>query len=164
MLTMQDVRDIEVSDDNILLGTILDEHGITVKQLAMLTGRAASTVYRYCSGEATIPSIVWRVLFKKTQDTRIIALVTGDMPLIFVPLRTNGIKLDADALAKMLDVRQKQIKCEQYVLNILADGKVDKSDRAMIERYKKEFPEMIGSQSAVFQAITGHYDIINCKG
>ena len=160
---MKDAKDTEVSDDNILLSSIIDEHGITVKQLAMQTGRAASTVYRYLSGEATIPSIVWRVLFKKTQDARIVPLVTGDVPLILVPLRPMCAKLDADAMGKMLEVRKNQIKCEQYVLNIMADGKVDESDRNIIDKYKKDFPEMVISQAQVFQAITHHYDTVGAR-
>jgi len=157
---MMSEKDREVSDDNILLQRVIEDHGIPAKQLAMLTGRAASTVYKYLAGGLAIPSIVWRQLYQKTQDPRIVQLITGDVMVAIVPLSPGVMKIDAATLGKLIEARKKQLECEGYVLRILEDGKVDESDRQVVRKYKKGFMEMVVSQSQIFQAITGQYDSI----
>ena len=151
-------RDVEVSDDHILLSEILDEYEVTVKRLAMLTGRAASTIYKYASGDATIPSVIWRVLYKLTGDTRITELITGDVGVMVVKLLADGEIECAATIKRLLATRCEQIKCEKIILDILADGKIDYTDRADIQRYKKAFPAMITAQSQIYEAITGKFD------
>ena len=151
-------ENIDVSDDHILLADVMDDHNITVKRLAMEAGRGVSTVYKYCSGEATIPSVIWRVLYRLTRDGRIIKLMTGDVACMVVPVPDGRIKLDTENLQKLLKTRQMQIDCESHVLNIMADGVVSRADRKTIEQYKKDFPELIGSLFQTFQSITGAYD------
>ena len=162
--TKRHIEDYDVSDDNFLLGDILEEHDITVKQLAMATGRAAPTVYRYCSGESTIPSIVWRVLYKKTGDPRIVKLITGDVPVIEVPLLPVGKKAgdDTATFGQLINNRRKEIEFERRILNILEDGRVDKLDSKDIAELKKIFPGMIEGASRIFQAITNEYDLAVC--
>lgn len=75
-----------MSDDHILLIKVLERHDITVKQLSTWTGYAGITIYKYRDGSKTIPSIIWRVLYKQTRDPRIIELLTGDLPIIVTPL------------------------------------------------------------------------------
>lgn len=154
-----ELKDVDVSDDYLILSAVLDEYGITVKQLASLTGRAGSTIYKYLAGEATIPSVVWRAVYAKTRDYRILQLIIGDMAIAVVA--TDDIP-DAEDQAASLDMllteRQAQLQCEQLVLNILADGKVDRSDRAMIEEYKLKHPRMIETQHRLFQAIMNTYN------
>jgi hypothetical protein len=74
----------DMNDDHLLLDRILEDHGITVKQLCLSTLRSSACVYRYLSGEATIPIIVWRVLYDKTEDIRILILVAGDRKVLAV--------------------------------------------------------------------------------
>lgn len=149
-------RDIEVSDDHILLQNILHEHEVTVKQVAMLTGRAMSTIYKYCSGESTTPSVVWRALYKLTRDERIAGLITGDVPLMMVALAETGKGTAAD-LGRLIEARQGEIDFEKRVLKILADGEINEKDRADIAKLETEFPKMITSLSRIFQAITNKY-------
>ncbi len=156
-MSRKDDRDIEVSDDHILLSNILADHEVTVKQVAMLTGRAMSTIYKYCSGESTIPSVVWRVLYKLTRDERITGLITGDVPVMMVALAKTGKGTAAD-LGRMIEARQEEIDFEKRVLKILADGEVNEKDRADIAKLKTEFPKMITSLSRIFQAITDKYN------
>ncbi|HIJ67255.1 MAG TPA: hypothetical protein HPP51_03100 [Planctomycetes bacterium] len=150
-------KDCEVSDDNIMLGRICDEHNITAKKLSLMTGRAASTVYKYLAGEATIPSVVWRSVFKLTSDQRIFELITGDEPVCCVQLPTSPAKLDLPTLDSLIRMRQKQLSCEKFVLKILEDSKITSADRKAIEDYKVKFPEMVAAQSQVFEAITKRF-------
>jgi hypothetical protein len=147
-------RDIEVSDDNLTMSAAIEDAGIAVKQLAMLTGRSAAQVYRYLSGEATIPSIVWRVIYSRTRDYRILQLITGDMPVLSVPFEapSDDLKCSIETLIRM---RRAQIAVEQDMLNIFADGKIDGGDRQAIERFRKEFPRMLGLQSRIYAMIAG---------
>ena len=144
---------IQVSDDNILLQQILERHGFCAKQLASWTGRAASTIYKYLSGELTIPSIIWRAIFERTFDTQIFRLFAGEMVCIFAPLDKLTLQPDAASLKRLLDMRRKQINCEEYILQILIDGKVDASDTTAIANFKLAFPDMISAQAQIYQAI-----------
>ena len=146
----------DMSDDYMLLRDIL-EHSqtVNVKRLALETGLGESTLYRYWLGGATIPSIVWRTLWRLTGDHRILALITGGTPTVVVRLQNGEVKLDRATIGHLLETRQKQIDCERSVLEIIADGKIDANDREAIEKYKRDFPAMIESLYQTFVAITG---------
>jgi len=148
---MHKQEDHELSDDNLTLSQALEDAGMTVKQLASLTGRSGSQIYRYLSGEATIPSVIWRTVYGRTRDLRILQLITGDISVISVPVETCGdLKCSLETLIKM---RRSQIGVEQEILDIFADGRVDDSDRRSIERFKKEFPRMMGLQGRIYAMI-----------
>jgi len=159
-------KGVEVSDDHILLSTICDERDITAKQLSMLTGRALSTVYKYLAGELTIPSVMWRSLYKLTLDVRIMLLLAGDVPIIIVPLIKQKCKNgneDTPSLQELIEVRKKQIACESLVLKILADNRIDSADRIAVAKYRTEFALMIENQSQIFQAITHEFNVATAK-
>jgi len=150
----KNIEDINVSDDHILLSDITVEHDITVKQLVELTGMAASTIYKYMSGACIIPSIIWRVVYKLTKDTRIPKLVTGDMPQIIVPLDATGSdKLEGETIDGLIEMRKKQIEFEELMLGLVS------GDDAAKKKYAKEqdklFTEMTTIQTQVHQAVTG---------
>ena len=153
---VNDRETIDMSDDYMLMRDILDHsQTVNVKRLALETGLGESTLYRYGSGGATIPSIVWRVLWRLTGDERILALITGGTPTMVVRLLASDITLDKATVGHLLETRQRQIDCERSVLEIIADGKIDKNDRETIERYERDFPAMIESLYQTFAAITG---------
>jgi hypothetical protein len=153
----RDRMDYEMSDDHLLLTDILDEYDITVRQLALSIGRAAPTVYRYCSGESTIPSVVWRVLYEQTGDIRILKLITGSTNCVVVPLPDNPIRLDKPTIEHLHAERQNQLTCEKCVLDIMADGFVNNRDRPTIEKYNLAFPRMIQSLYQTHQSINTEY-------
>lgn len=146
-------KDIDVSDDNIFLQQVMEKHGITVKQLAMFTGRAAPTIYKYLSGDLTIPSIVWRSIFERTADVTIFNLFIGSIPCSIAPLVPLKAGPNKATLASLLTMRKKQIAVEGYVLRILADGEIDESDNIAIANYRLAFPDMVSAQTQIFQAI-----------
>lgn len=155
---MDDYGDRDMSDDHILMIKLLERHDITVKQLAMWTGYAAPTVYKYRDGHKTIPSIIWRVLYKRTRDPRIVELITGDVPVAVVPLDVGDDDVPS-AIAHLLDVREKQIDWEKALHKILADGRIDALDARRIREMKAQFPLMIRTQAQLQQAITRQYAI-----
>ena len=146
-----------MSDDHLLLTDILDEYDTTVRQLALAIGRAAPTVYRYCSGESTIPSIVWRVLYEKTGDIRILKLITGSTNCVVVPLPDSPLRLDRPTIEHLHAERLKQIDCERCILDIIADNIIDYKDRPTIEEYNLAFPRMIQSLYQTHQTINDEY-------
>ena len=147
----------DLSDDYLLLHTVLEEHEVTIKKLALLTGLAASTLYRFASGGATIPSIVWRALFAETSDQRIIKLLTGEVPCVVAPLEFERLRLDAPTIEHLVQVRQQQLDCEKTILNILADGRIDEKDRAAVAKYQRDFPELIALLYQTQEAITREF-------
>lgn len=149
----------EVSDDHILLTAVLEDHEITVKRLASGVGRAKPTVYRYCCGDATIPSIVWRWLFSETRDVRIANLITGEVPVVIVDLLPIKAAVDAATLEALLKTRLKSLEFEKRIVSILADGRIDDLDGRDIEKLRKEFPEMINAMAQIYQAVIGKYEV-----
>ena len=155
---METDRDkIEMSDDNIFLQLLLEKHKIEAKQLAGWVGRATSTVYKYLSGELTIPSVVWRSIFERTHDITVFNIVRGDLPCIIAPLITIMVRPDAATLGKLIEARKKEIRCEEYILQILEDGKVDASDSRAIAQYKEAFSAMVSTATQIYQAITHEF-------
>ena len=71
-----------------------------------------------------------------------------------VRLLDGDVGLDEATMKHLLDTRQMQITCEQEILSIIRDGKVDENDRDMIAKYKKDFPAMIEALYQIYQAIT----------
>jgi len=143
---MNNIEDINVSDDYILLNKIIDKYDITVKKLVEMTGRATSTVYGYTEGKVNIPSIVWRAVYKLTHDVRIIELFIGDLPVMVVPLLDGQIKLDAEGFEILVKMRQTQIEFEQLAVTAVSTGEVN-------EEFKTKFMEMTTAQTQVLQSI-----------
>lgn len=148
----------QVSDDHIMLSAILDRHRYTAKQLAAWTGRAQSTIYKYLSGELTIPSIIWRALYDRSLDCEIITLLTGTLPVVVVPLLPGEKKTSASRMRCLIKTRKAQLECEELVLSILENGEGDGEDETMIRRYRKIYPESVIAGHQLYQAITGGYE------
>ena len=150
--------DTDMSDDNILMLSVLDRNEITVKQLSTWTGYAEDTLYKYRQGHLTIPSIVWRVLYKRTRDPRIMELITGDLPVIVTAL-PEGNADTAATLATLIESRTQQLDWERNILGILADGRIDTLDRRLIAQIKERFPKMLATLVQLQQTITQQYDL-----
>ena len=158
---MESAKDIQVSDDYLTLSAILDEYDLTVKWLSRAVGLSESQVYRYRSGDATIPSVVWRVLYKKTRDLRIVQLVTGDVPVTVVDLVKNQTvfdRIDAPSLKQLVRARREQIAVEENLLEILADGAVDRRDAKAVAAYKRNHPKMIATATKIYMAVMDEFE------
>ncbi|RKY08446.1 MAG: hypothetical protein DRP56_04125 [Planctomycetota bacterium] len=151
-----------MSDDHILLSDILDDHGLGVKWLKAAVGRSIAQVYRYLSGEATIPSVVWRVLYDKTRDVRITEIVTGEVPVVIVDLLGDfgrGARISrVPEIANLIKMRSRQIEAEQQMLDILSDGKIDAQDAGSMRELEKDFKRMLKTQSQIYYAIKQQYE------
>ena len=155
---MEDRGDRDMSDDHILLIKLLERHDITVKQLSTWTGYAAVTIYKYRDGTKTIPSIIWRVLYKHTGDHRIVELMIGDVPVIVTPLPAgNGDT--AATLSTLIESRSQQLDWERVILDILRDGRIDALDCRQIVQIKDRFPRMLSTLVQLQQTITRQYDL-----
>jgi len=154
---METTKDNDVSDDNIFLQLLLEKHNISARQLKGWTGIAESTIYKYLSGERTIPSIIWRSIFAHTHDIAVFNLIAGDVPCIIATISKQPFVLNSDALRQLLMMRQKQLYLEQLILDILEDGRVDSSDTKAVANYRLAFPDMVTAQAQIYQAILNAY-------
>ncbi len=155
---MDDWGDRDMNDDHILLQSLLERYDIPVKQLAMWTGYATPTVYKFHDGTKTIPSVIWRVLYKHTHDHRIVELMTGDVPVIVTPL-PDGNGGTAATLSTLIEARGHQLDWERDILGILADGRIDALDRRQVAQIKERFPLMLSTLVQLQQTITRQYDL-----
>jgi len=135
------IQDYDMSDDNILLINIIEDYGIAVKQLAMASGYSRESVYKFLDGSRTIPSIIWRVVFKKTKDARIIELITDNDKLIAIDAEQGRCMLD-QPLKEIAEIVTRDAKIVETVARIVADGRIDIDDRAEIENLNKLIPAM----------------------
>ncbi len=154
---------IEVSNDNEFLQLLMEKHNINAKQLAGWIGRTPITIYKYLSGELTIPSVVWRAIFDHTLDITVFNIVKGELPCVISPLAALMNPPDAATLKEIIDTRKKHHKHEDYILQILQDGIVDASDSAAIAKYKEIFPLAVAAESQLFQVILREYPRIGAK-
>lgn len=149
-----EMRDIDVSDDNVLLDQVMSSHGVTVTQLALESGRSASTIYKYLSGDMTTPTIIWRSIYRLTGDHRIVELLLGSTDFVFVPIEPEVNKLDPHDLLMM---RKEQLNFEQAVVEILLDGDPGKREMAKLEEINKVFPRMVACAAGIREAINREY-------
>lgn len=142
-------RDVEV------LQQVMDSHGLTVKHIAARTGIAQQSVYKYMGGIRTLPSDVLRAAFELSGDTRILALITGSVPVEFSlpcarheapagngeacigrnqPVRVPPID---QVLPQTLDTARRVVECGEYLAKIFADGRFDRNDLAAAAKFQE---------------------------
>lgn len=149
-----------MEDEHILMQDILKRHNISVSQLAEKAGMADSTLYEYTGGRRkNMPVSVWRALFALTEDVRIPELIIGEVESFVVPMPKKGIEdCPRGTLKKLIQKRRKDLECEIAILDILADGKIDKDDWKAIEQYRDAHPEAVMLDSQIFHTINSQYE------
>lgn len=149
-----------LTDEHLFVQDVLRDRDITVTQLAQRAGLADSTVYEYTGGRRkNIPLIVWRALYELTEDVRIPNMVMGEGKGFMVPIPDpNSIDTDESALKQLIEKRKIDLQCEIAILDILADGKIDRADRAAIDRYRDAYPEAMKLEAQIYFTIMAAYE------
>jgi hypothetical protein len=149
-----------LAEEHLFLQDVLRDRDITVTQLAQRAGLADSTVYEYTGGRRkNIPLILWRALYELTEDVRIPNLVMGEGKGFMVPIpHPNSINTDEAALKQLIEKRKVDLECEMAILDILADGKIDRADRAAIDRYRDTYPEAMKLEAQIYFTIMATYE------
>jgi hypothetical protein len=148
----------QMSDDHLLMQDIVETCGITVKQLAAETGLAGCTIYRYLEGSATIPSVIWRKLYDRTEDVRILSLITGEKKMVVFPLRKMPERIGPGWLREMVEMRRKQIGFENGVLKIIEDERIDRVDTNLVAQLKKAFPDAASAMGGLYYAVIDQFE------
>lgn len=154
-------EELQLSDDHIILKKVLDKHQIAVDWVALTIGRSSSQVYRYLAGEATIPSIIWRRLYERTRDEQIMRLFAGDVPVVVVDIEIKEDiydQIDGPTLKQNIRLRREQLAVEENILEILADGKINKKDAAAIERFKQNHDKAVITACKIKQLIIAAFE------
>jgi transcriptional regulator with XRE-family HTH domain len=154
-----------LGDEHLLVQELLKEHDLSVTQLAQRAGLADSTMYEYTGGRRkNIPLIIWRALYELTEDVRIANLIIGEGKGFLVPIpHPDKIDTSEATLKQLIEKRKTDIECEIAILDILADGRVDKADRVSIDRYRHAYPEAIRLESQIYYTIMACFER-NTKG
>lgn len=154
-----------------LLREITDEHpALPVKRLAALANRDKSTVYRYLDGQKTIPCDVLRAAFEATFDQRLLRLVSGRVPMVFVlagngqsgagvaegdgfPLRLPPI---SDLLSEACDSVERAAESVKHMAAIVADNRIDQSDAGEITQFQRDASAAMEHLAVVLAALDAH--------
>lgn len=128
-----------IDSANEILGEVLDHHGVTRKALRDRCGRDLSTISRYLSGEKTVPAGVLRAAFELTGDLRLLRLVIGSVPIELRPLAelpapAAPITIQA-LLPRACESARNAVTGVEAMASIVADGRVDDSDRRAIREF-----------------------------
>ena len=137
-----------------ILGDVLRERGVSIEALADRSGYDDKSIYRYLSGERTLPSNVLRAAFELTGDGRLLRLVTGAVPVCVHPLGScsssssgaAAIQTAAahrvpplpDTLINAGNAIESTGKIVRYLRDILQDGRVDVKDLVGLEKFVAE--------------------------
>lgn len=128
-----------------VLREVLNDADLTPKRLALESGLHESTIYRYLSGEKTIPSIVLRRAFELTRDKRIPQLITGNVATQIIleihAVETAAPTLRTPPVEQLLTEASAAVKCAAeglpQIAQMLKDGKINEDDRAAIDAWLK---------------------------
>lgn len=147
--------------DATLLSDVLSQHNVTVPALAMRSGYDDKSIYRYLSGERTVPSTVIRAAFELTLDMRLVGLVSGMIPVSMTVAKVANAKparippLD-QLIPETCNATKSAAEALQYIAKVLADSKIDASDKTAIENYKRHSAAAQRRLALVDAALTAH--------
>ncbi len=146
--------------EHILVQEILKKHGVSVSQLADMAQMADSTLYEYTGGrKKNIPLPIWRALYALTEDVRIPDLIVGEVESFIVPMPKGGIDdCPQGTLKQLIQKRRKDLECEMAILDILADGRIDRDDAKAIEQYRDVHPEAVKLDAQIYHTIISQYE------
>ena len=149
-----------MESEHILVQEILKKHGVSVSQLADKVGMADSTLYEYTGGrKKNIPLPIWRALYALTEDVRIPDLIVGEVESFIVPMPKSGIDdCPQGTLKQLIQKRRKDLECEMAILDILADGRIDRDDAKAIEQYRDVHPEAVKLDAQIYHTIISQYE------
>ncbi len=144
-----------MESEHILVQEILKKHEVSVSQLADEVGMADSTLYEYTGGrKKNIPLAIWRALYALTEDVRIPDLIVGEVESFIVPMPKSGIDdCPQGTLKQLIEKRRKDLECEMAILDILADGRIDRDDAKAIEQYRDVHPEAVKLDAQIYHTI-----------
>ena len=149
-----------MESEHILVQEILKKHDVSVSQLADKARMADSTLYEYTGGrKKNIPLSIWRALYALTEDVRIPDLIVGEVESFIVPMPKSGIDdCPQGTLKQLIQKRRKDLECEMAILDILADGRIDRDDAKAIEQYRDVHPEAVKLDAQIYHTIISQYE------
>jgi hypothetical protein len=61
-------------------------------------------------------------------------------------------------LKRLIQKRRKDLECEMAILDILADGRIDRDDAKAIEKYRDVHPEAVKLDAQIYHTIISQYE------
>lgn len=160
-----DEIDVDMSYETDLLADIIDnDPDWPAKRVARVTGLSVFSVYNYRQGVTRIPIKFWSDLFAVKRDLRILALVTGGVPVEFtilsdVPQLTGGADYFDEALKAIGQFHSMQ----KYYASVVRDGRIDGDDTLDIARFNRAYLKSRAQQSALHLAINQAFQASGAK-
>jgi hypothetical protein len=135
----------------------------SAKQVAAWTGRSVQTVSDYRSGKTNIPIDFWRALLGRCMDSavnsRILRLLAPDNAVLeFLPLEPVPAATPRDVFAQMLDAESAHHEKQRYLLEILADNRVDELDREAVQQFVDAFDAHRQRDALIYRTVIERYN------
>jgi transcriptional regulator with XRE-family HTH domain len=136
----------------------LEYEGMTRKQMAAYTGTSYQQTCRYVNGECNVPTEFLNLLYRATKDARLIELITlGTKTVMLTSVDEHPPVDDIHFMTSVMEQRKKELQAELHLLEILADGRIDRRDKLAIEQYDKVFHESIQHNYVIHEAVMAAY-------
>lgn len=137
-----------------VLQRVINDHDLSVKQLARAANKHINVVYAYLTGRRNIPIDIWHALFQATRDKRILELLVAGVPIEMsvideVPDLADDIDLIREAVRNIGEFHNLQ----KYLVEIIADGRIDQSDAASVRKFNDQYVRYRDHSIALHRAI-----------
>lgn len=133
---------------------VINDHDLSVKQVARAANKHINVVYSYLTGYRNIPIDMFRVLLSLTKDARIIALVTGEIPIEIEFIEdVPDLADNADVMKEAIRLLGEYHELQKRLVDIIADGRIDQSDAAAVRSYNDQYIKYRNHSIALHRAI-----------
>lgn len=143
--------------DATLLSEVLTHHNVSAKAVAARAGYDLTSIYRYLSGERTIPSTVIRAAFELTHDPRLVELVSGTVAVQVIKPQLINIPPIEELMAQTAEAAKSAVDALAYVGRMIADGRIDAGDAHAIANFRRHSADCRRLMSVCDAAVTAHF-------
>lgn len=137
----------------------IEQDGLSRKEMAYITGYSYQQTCKFLNGESNPTTDFLNRLFVHTEDIRIIDLITHGCHVAVIPIEEKNGATSTESLKELLDLRQHELDREKYLMKIIADGKIDESDRQALNQFNAEFSRAITHAYAIHRAVNKEFEL-----
>ena len=84
--------------------------------------------------------------------------ITVEKRMTLVCQDEQRVPLGRPGLMDLIKARRHQIEFEKEVLDILEDGRIDRSDRITVEKIRQDYPKAVKAMNNIYYAVVEAYD------
>lgn len=137
---------------------------INAKALSLWSGLSVQTISDYKTGKYNIPISFWRSVLEHHADPRVIALaMPDDMTAHEISVALAVVPSAPEFFRESVKACQAYYTQQQYLADILADGRVDELDAASVQKFSDAFRDHQRREASLHAAIVGTFEFTRAR-